>query len=246
MACQLIEKERERTKRNTLKVVTCLGIIIVLIVIVIFHKQIFKNLSWESISVIIACLTLIFAIISNQREKRRNILIQKNVRNQKKFEQEIEKILDFYPRMLEEYIKNTNLETEPTGDVENPARRFKLSELDNLVGLNAKYMSEIITINNKIDYLYKFHAEEHPEYDKFKIKINTINQGIEREINNFSILVNECVNNGIGFNYDQASQKVEKRTIYLSNMTNLYQNNIAELYVLANNCIEERNELSLK
>lgn len=246
MACQLIEKERERTKRNTLKVVTCLGIIIVLIVIVIFHKQIFKNLSWESISVIIACLTLIFAIISNQREKRKNILIQKKVRDQEKFEQEIEKILDFYPRIIEDYIKGSNMNIRENNNPEDTMIHFDIKSLDILNALNTKYSCELITINNKIDYLYKFHAEEHPEYDKFKIKINTINQGIEREINNFSILVNECVNNGIGFNYDQASQKVEKRTIYLSNMTNLYQNNIAELYVLANNCIEERNELSLK
>lgn len=246
MSCKLIEKEKEKTNKLILNTILCLVIIVILILITIFHKQIFKNISWESMSVMIACLTLIFTIIYNRREKRRSILIEKNIREQEKFEQEIEKILEFYPRMIEDYIKNTNFKLASPRNQGDTQIHFDIKSLDELNALNAKYICEIITINNKMDYLYKFHAEEHPEYDKFKIKINDINQILSEEINNFSILVNECTNNGLGFTYEESHYKIEKRTIYLTSITNLYQKNIEELYVLANNCVEERNELSLK
>ena len=246
MGCKLIEKEREKTKNFILKVVGCVLIITALIIVTIFHKNIFKNISWESVSVIIACLTLIYSIISNRSEQRKSILIQKNVRDQEKFEKEIETILEFYPRILEDYIKNTNLELRNNINPQDTMLHFELKSLDIINAMNAKYTCEIITINNKVDYLYKFHAEHHPEFDKLKIKINDMNQVISNEIENFSILVTECLNNGNGFTYEEVNHKVEKRTIYLTSIMNIYKENINELYILSSQCIEERNELSIK
>lgn len=246
MACKLIEEERKRNLKIIRNILLIICLIVIATITIIFHKNIFKNISLENISVIIACLTLIISIITNSQERKNNITLQKSVRDQEKFEEEIEKILNFYPRMIEDYIKGSNLDIRENINPEDRMIHFDIKSLNILNGLNTKYICELTNINNKIDYLYKFHNEYHPEFDKLKIKINTINQEIEQELKNFSLLVNECVNNGLGFNYDQSLEKINKRTIYLSTMTNIYQNNISELYVLAYNCIEERNELSLK
>ena len=246
MACKLIEEERKRNLKIIRNILLIICLIVIVTITIIFHKNIFKNISWENISVIIACLTLIISIITNSQERKSNITLQKSVRDQEKFEEEIEKILNFYPRMIEDYIKGSNLDIRENINSKDRMIHFDIKSLDILNGLNTKYICELSNINNKIDYLYKFHNEYHPEFDKLKIKINTINQEIEQELKNFSFLVNECVNNGKGFNYDQSLEKINKRTIYLSTMTNIYQNNISELYVLAYNCIEERNELILK
>ena len=246
MACKLIEEERKINKKIIRTILLIILLIVIITITIIFHKNIFKNISWESISVIIACLTLIYSITSNRSEQRKSILIQKNIRDQEQFEEEIETILDFYPRMIEDYIKGSNLDIRENRNPEDQMIHFDIKSLDTLNALNTKYICELTNINNKIDYLYKFHHEYHPEFDKLKIKINDMNQVISNEINNFSLLVNECVNNGLGFNYDQSLEKINKRTIYLNTMSNIYQKNISELYELAYNCIEERNELSLK
>lgn len=246
MGCKFIEKEREKNKRFILKVIGIVLIITALITAFILHKVIFQNVSWESVSVIIACLTFIYSINYNCSEQRKNILTQKNIREQEKFEKEIEDILDFYPRILEDYIKKTNLELRDNINSKDTMLHFDIKSLDVINAMNTKYTCEIITINNKVDYLYKFHTEHHPEFDKLKIKINDMNQVILNEINNFSGLVNECLNNSIGFTETEARNKIEKRFIYLTNITNIYKNNISELYIIANNCIEERNALSTK
>ncbi|MGN1372248.1 MAG: hypothetical protein ACI4XM_08250 [Candidatus Coprovivens sp.] len=246
MACKQIEEERKRNKKIIRTILLIILFIVIITITIIFHKNIFKNISWESISVIIACLTLIISIITNTQERKNNITLQKRVRDQEKFEEEIEKILDFYPRILEDYIKNTNFELRDNLNPQDTMLHFDIKSLDAINAMNTKYACEIITINNKVDYLYKFHTEHHPEFDKLKIKINDMNQVISNEINNFSILVNECLNGRQGFSKEEANHKVEKRTIYLTNIKDTYQNNISELYVLAYNCIEERNELSLK
>lgn len=244
MGCKFIEKEREKNKKFIKKVIGIIFIITTLIIIVIFRKNIFKNISWESLGVIVACITLIYSIIYNHSEQRKSILIQKNIREQEKFEKEIEDILDFYSRIVEDYIVNTNLELKDNTNPEDTSIHFDIKSLDIINAMNAKYTCEIITINNKVDYLYKFHTEHHPEFDKLKIKINDMNQVVSSEINNFSGLVNECLNNGVGFTKDEVRNKLDKRFIYLTSIANVYRNNISELYILANNCIEERNALS--
>ncbi len=59
-------------------------------------------------------------------------------------------------------------------------------------------------------------------------------------------LINKCINNHDGYSEKEAQEINEQRNALVMNLVNNYQNNINDLYILANNCIEERNELNIK
>lgn len=201
-----------------------------------------KYISWDSLSVIIACLTLIITTISIFREKRKSIIIEQRVREQEKFENEIEHILDFYPRMLEDYVvAYITAVVQP-----NLKIKFDLSSLDTINMLNCKYACELITIKNKVDFLYKFHDSHHPEYDLFKNKITRVNKTINDTIYQLGELINKCINNHVGYPEKEAQALNEQRNKLVMDLVNNYQKNINELYILANHCIEERKELNIK
>lgn len=243
MECLAIRNEKRKIKKLIKNIMFVLILIILVMLGIIFHKSIMNNVSWEGIGVILAFATLIFTIISNYREKRKSILLEKNIRDQEKFENEVEQILEFYPQLIEDFIKYTNF---PISEPRVLPYHFEFDSLDYLNGMIAKYFCLITTINNKVDYLYKFHGEVHPEYDKFRMKVMDINKLITDNVSDISNLVKNCVNGGVGFSEEGARSIIEKRTIYVGNITKLYQDNINELYVLANNAVEERNELSTK
>lgn len=249
MKCLLIENKIAKSKKIA-KIICIIATIIIALAVIVIIAIKTNNLDKliDSLDTILALIALIVTIIMNNNEKKKNILISQRIREQEQFEQEIDNILAFYPRIVEDFITNTNLDIinyPPNPTLQNPVV-FSVQSLDKINVLVAKYTCEIITINNKLDYLYKFHAQEHPHFDKFKIKLFDMNQVLSNEISNFSNLVQESINSNDGFSNVEAKSKVEKRTIYLSSIVNTYRNNIQELYVLANNCIMERNDLSLK
>lgn len=199
---------------------------------------------WNSLGVIVACLTLIFDIIFNIKARKSNILIQKEVRNQEKFEAIITELLDFYSDLIRDFISKTLLDTKAK---EDGKILFEISSVDRIMSLVTEYECKIITFNNKIDFLYKYSSCDNPEYQKFRIKFNDLNSSIEGLLNDFSILVNKCVSsNGVGFSYDEASRIIEDRNKYAYKLQDLYTKNIGDMYVLSKKCIEERNELSIK
>ena len=197
----------------------------------------------NTISVIISTIALIISIVHNAKEQKNNIILEKKVRDQEKFEQEINTILDLYPILIEEYINKTYLnirEVTAEGRV-----TFTIESIDMINGLNSKYHLKIQGINNKINLLYKYQDLEHPEFDKFNIKLKDLNDGICNVITKFSTFPSECTNNNLGFTKEECAAKIAKRCEYVNELCNLYTANINELYQLANRCIEERSKLSM-
>lgn len=198
----------------------------------------------NSLGVIVACLTLIFDIIFNIKARKSNILIQKEVRNQEKFEAIITELLDFYSDLIKDFISKTLLDIKPK---EDGKILFEVSSVDKIMSLVTEYECKIITFNNKIDFLYKYSNCDNPEYQKFRIKFYDLNSSIEDLLNDFSGLVNKCVSsNGTGFLYEEATKIIEDRNNYVYKLQELYTKNIGDMYILAKKCIEERNELSIK
>ena len=62
-----------------------------------------KNI-FDTISVIISTIALIISIVHNSKEQKNNIILEKKIRDQEKFEQEINDILNLYPVLIEDYI----------------------------------------------------------------------------------------------------------------------------------------------
>lgn len=197
----------------------------------------------NTISVIISTIALIISIVHNAKEQKNNIILEKKVRDQEKFEQEINTILDLYPILIEEYINKTYLNIrEVTAD---GRVTFAIESIDMINGLNSKYHLKIQGINNKINLLYKYQDLEHPEFDKFNIKLKDLNDGICNVITKFSTFPSECVNHNQGFTKEECEAKIAKRCEYVNELCNLYTANINELYQLANTCIEERSKISM-
>lgn len=240
MIWSLIKKEKKRILEFLYKISL---IVILVVVFYIGLNDKFRNISWEGVGVILAFCSLIFSMILNHRQKRVEILLEKSIRDQEKFEGAVEEISNFYPQLIEDYIRYTNF---PLREPVIEPYHFDIDALDTVNALNAKYTCLLITIENKVDYLYKYHNKKHPKYDKFREKVCGMNTIINKNIFEISNLVNDCFNGGVGFTSDEARSIVEKRTVYVGNITKLYQDNINELYVLANNAVEERNRLSIK
>lgn len=197
----------------------------------------------NTISVIISTIALIISIVHNSKEQKNNIILEKKIRDQEKFEQEINTILDLYPILIEEYINKTYLNIrEVTAD---GRVNFAIESIDMINGLNSKYHLKIQGINNKIKLLYKYQEFKHPEFDKFNIKLKDLNDGICNVITKFSTFPSECVNHNQGFTEAECEAKIAKRCEYVNELCNLYTANINELYQLANTCIEERSKLSM-
>lgn len=117
--------------------------------------------------------------------------------------------------------------------------RFAISSLDTINMLNCKYVCELITIKNKVDFLYKFHDSIHPEYDLFKNKITRVNKTINDTIYQLGELINKCINNHVEYTEKEAQALNEQRNKLVMDLVNNYQNNINELYILANNCMKK-------
>lgn len=197
----------------------------------------------NTISVIISTIALIISIVHNAKEQKNNIILEKKIRDQEKFEQEINDILNLYPVLIEDYINKTYLDIrEVTPELQI---KFDIESIDKINGLNSKYHLKIQGINNKINLLYKYQDLEHPEFDKFSIKLRDINDSIGNVIAKFSTFPSECVNHNQGFTEAEAQAKIAKRCEYVNELCNLYTANINELYQLANTCIEERSKLSM-
>lgn len=201
-----------------------------------------KNI-FDTISVIISTIALIISIVHNSKEQKNNIILEKKIRDQEKFEQEINDILNLYPVLIEDYINKTYLDIrEVTPELQI---KFDIESIDKINGLNSKYHLKIQGINNKINLLYKYQDLEHPEFDKFSIKLRDINGSIGNVIAKFSTFPSECVNHNQGFTETEAQAKMAKRSEFVNELCFLYTSNIDELYILANACIEERNKLSM-
>ena len=197
----------------------------------------------NTISVIISTIALIISIVHNSKEQKNNIILEKKIRDQEKFEQEINDILNLYPVLIEDYINKTNLDIrEVTPELQI---KFDFESISKINGLNSKYHLKIQGINNRINLLYKYQEFEHPEFDKFNIKLKDLNDGICNVITKFSTFPSECVNHNQGFTEAECEAKIAKRCEYVNELCNLYTANINELYQLANTCIEERSKLSM-
>ena len=111
----------------------------------------------------------------------------------------------------------------------------------------SNYYCKLRTYNNKIEYLYGMKNKFHPEYDKFKIKVIDLNTSIASILNDLSILINKCVDSPVeGFSERDVKNLNDRRNEYVNKLQNLFECNINEMYILATNCVEERNKLRMK
>ena len=95
-----------------------------------------KNI-FDTISVIISTIALIISIVHNSKEQKNNIILEKKIRDQEKFEQEINDILNLYPVLIEDYINKTYLDIrEVTPELQI---KFDIESIDKINGLNSKY-----------------------------------------------------------------------------------------------------------
>ena len=245
MNCKYIEDLKKQIKIYFISIIILILIIISGILVFFYHNIIFKYLTNETINTIILSATLITTIICFNIDKKKSITIQKKVRDQEKFEEEIDKILGIYPLIIQDYI-NSNLDYNINHMEQNEDNIgtcvFDISSIDRYNLINAKYICELQSINNRLNYFYKYQKVSHPEFDKFQIKLQDINNSIINDITNISNWVNELLK---CHNIEKANDLLVRRGIFLNNITQIYSTNIGELYLLANNCIEERANISI-
>lgn len=230
------------------KIITIFILIVVIIIILILmnFESIKKYFTYDIINTLILAFTLITTIICFNKGKKNDIIIHKKIRDQENFESEIDKILSFYPLIVQEFIDslfdyNEKHIEQDENNKENCV--FKISSLDRYNSLIAKYICEITSINNRIMYLYKYHHVSHPEFDKFKIKVIDMNNTISNELSNLSTLMKEFIT---CYKLVYAESLINKRSMCLNNIVKVYNDNISYLYLLADNCIEERANISIK
>lgn len=246
MKCNVLEAEKKKWKKRLAIFSICLIIIIVIVLFIIFHKDISNYLNNDNINTIILAITLITTIICFNKGKKNDIIIHKKIRDQEKFESEIDNILSFYPQVIQDYINSLfdiNKDHIEEDELQKGNCVFERTCLDRYNTFIAKHSCEIISINNRIVYLYKYHEVNHPEFDKFKIKVLDMNNTINNEIYNLSELLKELLS---CHNIARANDLISQRDMCVNNIRIVYQDNIAELYMLANNCIEERANISIK
>ncbi len=246
MKCKVLEEEKKAFKKKIVIFSIVFVGIITAILLVIFHSEIFKHLNNDIINTIILAITLITTIVCFNKSKKNDIIIHKKIRDQEKFESEIDSILSFYPQVIQDYINclfDYNINHVEANENNKGNCVFEISSLDRYNTYIAKHFCEITSINNRIMYLYKYHEVNHPEFDKFKIKILDMNNIISNEISNLSELMKEFIN---CHNIDKSSDLIARRDICVNNISKVYNNNISELYLIANNCIEERANISIK
>lgn len=86
----------------------------------------------DTISVVISTIALIISIFHNSKEQKNNIILEKKIRDQEKFEQEINDILNLYPVLIEDYINKTYLDIREV----TPENRIKfdIESIDKING----------------------------------------------------------------------------------------------------------------
>ncbi len=224
-----------------IKVVFMLVVIGVMIFLVIKYE----DFSFDGIGVIIASVALLVTIFYNYKEKERNILITKNIRDQEKFEEEIKNILQFLTQLFDDYVNSMFIIDSNLKSMDNHLF-FDMNSLNRISAMNIKYTCSLRNINNNQVLLYKYHNVSHPEYDKFRIKLDTVNGSILNIISEMSVLVGRCYNFETGYTKEEINEITNTRNLLMRSLTEIYKNNIDSLYVLANNCIEERNHISTR
>lgn len=205
----------------------------------------YNYISTNEVGVIITSLTLLFEIINSAYERRKSIFVQKNIKDQENFENIVSEVLDFYSNITSDFVSYALLDIKY--DNTTNAYRFDINSLDRLNSMVSNYYCKLRTYNNKIEYLYGMKNKFHPEYDKFKIKVIDLNTSIDSIMNDLSILINKCVDSPAeGFSERDVKNLNDRRNECVNKLQNLFECNINEMYILATNCVDERNKLRMK
>lgn len=205
----------------------------------------YNYISTNEVGVIITSLTLLFEIINSAYERRKSIFVQKNIKDQENFENIVSEVLDFYSNITSDFVSYSLLDIK-YDNITN-VYSFDINSLDRLNAMISNYYCKLRTYNNKIEYLYGMKNQSHPEYDKFKIKVIDLNSSIASILNDLSILINKCVDAPTeGFSERDVKNLNDRRNEYVNKLQNLFEGNINEMYILAANCVDERNILRMK